>query len=101
NGPCLLYRDRLGLAAPDLLFEETDALFRLHVGRSRSLAYLFMISGSFTTTETRVCPAADPRAAWRTILTREKDHEYQVDQGREAEDSFFYIRTNGGGRRNF
>jgi len=46
--PYRLYRHRFGTAAPDLLFEETDALFRLHVGRSRSLAYLFMISGSFT-----------------------------------------------------
>jgi oligopeptidase B len=99
--PYRLYRHRFGTAAPDLLFEETDALFRLHVGRSRSLAYLFMISGSFTTTETRVCPAADPHGAWRTILAREKDHEYQVDHGRGAEGSVFYIRTNGGGRRNF
>ena len=53
---------RLGAAVADLLYEETDALFRLHVGRSRSLAYLFLISGSFTTTETRFCPRPTRRA---------------------------------------
>ena len=98
--PYRLQRHRLGAAA-DLLYEETDALFRLHVGRSRSLAYLFLISGSFTSTEIRYCPATDTGAAWRTILTREKDHEYQIDHGRGAGGDVFYIRTNGGGRRNF
>ena len=99
--PYRLHRHRLGVAVADLLDEETDALFRLHVARSRSLAYLFLISGSFTSTEVRVCPAADPGAAWRTILPREKDHEYQVDHGCGPEGDVFYIRTNGGGRRNF
>jgi oligopeptidase B len=99
--PYQLHRHRLGVAVADLLLEETDALFRLHVGRSRSLAYLFVISGSFTSTEVRFCAADDPAAAWRTILPRERDHEYQVDHGRGPEGDVFYIRTNGGGRRNF
>src|SRR4030095_4545636 len=99
--PYRLHRHRLGVAVADLLQEETDALFRLHVGRSRSLAYLFLVSGSFTSTEVRICPATDPAAAWHTILPREKDHEYQVDHGRGPEGDVFYIRTNGGGRRNF
>ncbi|HUM18153.1 MAG TPA: S9 family peptidase [Candidatus Nitrosotalea sp.] len=99
--PYRLHRHRLGAAGADLLLEEPDALFRLHVGRSRSLAYLFLIAGSFTTTEVRYCPATDPEAAWRTILAREKDHEYQVDHGRGPEGDVFYIRTNGGKRRNF
>jgi oligopeptidase B len=99
--PYRLHRHRLGAASADLLYEETDALFRLHVGRSRSLAYLFLISGSFTSTEMRYCPAAEPGGAWRPILAREKDHEYQVDHGRGPDGDFFYIRTNGGGRRNF
>ena len=90
-----------GPTVADLLYEETDALFRLHVGRSRSLAYLFLTSGSFTTTEARFCPAADPQGAWRMIVPREKDHEYQVDHGRGPSGDLFYIRTNGGGRRNF
>src|SRR2546428_10942127 len=35
------------------------------------------------------------------ILPREKDHEYDVDNGLDATGERFWIRTNGGGRRNF
>ena len=98
--PYRLYRQRLGGAA-ELLYEETDALFRLHVGRSRSLAYLFLTAGSFTTTEMRYCPAAEPQGAWRMILPREKDHEYQADHGRGPAGDVFYVRTNRGGLRHF
>ncbi len=99
--PYRLHRHRLGVAVADLLHEEPDALFRFHVGRSRSQAYLFLISGSFTSTEVRYLAAGDPGGAWRMVLPREPDHEYQVDHGREADGDVFYIRTNGGGRRNF
>jgi oligopeptidase B len=73
----------------DLLHEEPDALFRFHVGRSRSLAYLFLISGSFTSTEVRYLAAGDPGGAWRMVLPREPDHEYQVDHRREADGDVF------------
>ncbi|HXH82255.1 MAG TPA: S9 family peptidase, partial [Candidatus Tectomicrobia bacterium] len=97
--PARLWRHRLGEAAGDdaLIYEETDALFRLHVWRSRSRAFVFALSGSFTSTEVRCLPATDPKGAWRLLLAREKDHEYYVDHGGDR----FYIRTNGGGRRNF
>jgi oligopeptidase B len=95
--PYRLYRHRLGACADDLLYEETDALFNLHVERTRSLFWVLASSGSFTTTEVRYLPAATPSASWRLLLPREKDHEYHVDHGGE----FFYIRSNGGGRRNF
>jgi oligopeptidase B len=95
--PHRLYRHRLGASADDLLYEETDALFNLGVERSRSLAYVFASSHSFTTTEVRYLPAGDPGAQWRVIRPREHDHEYHVDHG----GGLFYIRTNGGGRRNF
>lgn len=57
--PYRLFRHRLGARA-DLLQEEPDALFRLHVGRSRSLTYLFLTSGSFTSTEVSYLPAGNP-----------------------------------------
>ena len=100
--PYRLHRHRLGVAVADLLLEEPDALFRFHVGRSRSLAYLFLISGSFTSTEVRYLPARDPVGAWRMMVAREPDHEYQVDHGAGPDGGdLFYIRTNGGGQRNF
>ena len=95
--PYRLYRHRLGGGVDELVYEERDALFNLHVERSRSLQYLFAISSSFTTTEYRYLPTSAPTAPWVVLLPREHDHEYQVDHGGAS----FYIRTNGGGRRNF
>jgi oligopeptidase B len=101
--PYRLHRHRRGtpVAGDPLLYEETDALFRLGVWRSRSKALLFAGSGSFTTTETRWLPAGDPGGDWRVLLPREKEHEYSVDHGVGPGGDLFYIRTNAGGRRNF
>src|SRR6267143_2112991 len=95
--PYRLYRCRAGLPGSELLYEETDALFRIGVDRSRSRAFLFLGAGSFTTSEWRYLPADQPEGAWQMFTPREKDHEYAVDHGGAR----FYIRTNGGGRRNF
>jgi oligopeptidase B len=89
------------VAAAALLYEETDALFRLGVWRSRSRRLLFAGSGSFTTTEIRWLPADEPAGAWRLVLAREHDHEYGVEHGVGPGGEVFYIRTNAGGRRNF
>ena len=99
--PYRLWRHRLGDASDDLIFEEADELFRVHVWRSRSRAWLFAASRSFTSSEVRYVPATDPTGGWRTVLEREKDHEYDVDHGVGPGDGVFYIRTNGQGRRNF
>jgi oligopeptidase B len=57
--PYRLHRHRLGTPVADdpLVYEETDALFRLGVWRSRSRSLLFAGSGSFTATEVRWLPA--------------------------------------------
>ncbi len=94
--PYRLWRHRLG-GEPVLLYEEADELFRLHVWRSRSRAFLFAASRSFTSAEVRYAPAAAPAASWSVLAAREKDHEYDVDHGGE----WFYVRTNAEGRRNF
>ncbi len=94
--PYRLWRHRLG-GEPVLLYEESDELFRLHVWRSRSRAFLFAASRSFTSAEVRYAPATAPAATWSVLAPREKDHEYDVDHGGE----WLYVRTNGDGRRNF
>jgi oligopeptidase B len=101
--PFRLWRHRLGAPIADdtFLYEETDALFRLGVWRSRSRSLVFAGSGSFTTTEIRWLPAVEPTAPWRLILARAHDHEYSVDHGTGRGAGVFYIRTNAGGRRNF
>ena len=95
--PHRLWRHRPGMPGSDLVYEETDQLFRIGVERSRSRAYLFLGVGSFTSSEWRYLRADEPGGAWRMLTVREKDHEYAVDHGGDR----FYIRTNGGGRRNF
>ena len=99
--PHRLWRHRLGATADDLLYEETDTLFRLYVERSRSLAYVFAVAASHTSSEVRFLPAAAPAGAWTLIAAREKDHEYDVDHGVWRGDDVFYVRTNGAGRRHF
>ncbi|HEV8474319.1 MAG TPA: S9 family peptidase [Methylomirabilota bacterium] len=95
--PHRLWRHRLGARQDDLLLEEPDELFRLGVFRTRSRAFVLAASRSFTSGEYRWLPAGEPHAAWRLIAPRERDHEYDVDHGGDR----FWIRTNGGGRRNF
>ena len=95
--PYRLWRHRLGAAFDDLLYEEADELFRLGVTRSRSRAYLFLYSASHTTTEVRYLKAEDSGDVWTVLAAREHGHEYDVEHGGDL----FYIRTNGGARRNF
>jgi oligopeptidase B len=92
-----LWRHRLGAAGDDLLYEETDELFRVNVWRSRSRELLLLASRSFTSTEVRWLPASRVDGAWQVLQAREKDHEYDVEHAGDR----FYIRTNGGGLRNF
>jgi oligopeptidase B len=92
-----LWRHRIGAPVDDLLYEETDELFRVWVWRSRSRRFVFFSSRSFTSTETRILPAAEPRGTWTILQPREKDHEYEVEDAGDV----FYFRTNGDGFRNF
>ena len=96
--PYRLFRHRLDTEGDDtFLYEEADPLFRLHVSRTRSLAYVLVASRSFTSTEVRYLAAGDAFGAFSVLLSREPDHEYEVDHGGDT----FYIRTNGEGLRNF
>ena len=90
-----LYRHSVGSAGPDnLIYEEKDARFSVEVFRTRSKAYLFLISGSHTTSEARFTAADQPRAEWKVIEPRRQDIEYYPDHNGD----FFYIRVNDAGR---
>ncbi len=91
-----LYRHVLGTSKEDdeLIYEETDALFRLSLWRSESRAYLFLTSSSFTSSEVRYVPADRPAEPFRLLLPREPDHEYYLSHHGDR----FYIRTNDRGR---
>jgi oligopeptidase B len=102
-----LYRHTLGDANPDpLLFDETDERFRIEIERTRSGAYLLLISASHTTSEARFLSAAYPNREFQLFTPREDAHEYYPEHhpGFPIEGlpnslaDVFLIRTNSGGR---
>src|SRR5256714_1730061 len=67
------------------------------VERTRSRGYIFITSGSHTTSEVRYVSADRPTDELKVIRPREAGHEYYAEHHGDR----FYIRSNEGGRRNF
>ena len=88
------FRHVLGTDKTDLIYEEKDELFDIGVGRSRDKAVILLGAYSKTSTEFRFIPAGDPNAAWKIILPRQPEHEYDVDHRGDL----FYILTNKGAK---
>jgi oligopeptidase B len=90
-----LYRHTVGTGGPDdLVYEEKDERFDVYAGKTLSKAYIFLISGSHTTTEVRYISADQPMAEWKVMEPRKQDIEYYPDHNGD----FFYIRVNDTGR---
>ncbi len=90
-----LYRHVVGTTGPDdLVYEEKDERFDVEARKSLSKAYIFLISGSHTTTEVRYISADQPMADWKIMEPRKQDVEYYPDHNGD----FFYIRVNDTGR---
>ena len=83
---------RLGTGASEdrLIYEEADDGFFLSVGKSQSGDYIFIYSGSHTSSEVRFLPAGDLDAAPVLIEPRADNVEYSV----EHHGDHFYILTN-------
>jgi oligopeptidase B len=91
-----VYRHQVGAdpAQDELIFEEADERFDLHVLKALSGKYLFLDSASHTTSEIRYLPAAQPQGEWKLIEPRRPDVEYYP----EHHGDFFYMRVNDTGR---
>ena len=91
-----LYRHTLGSDSKndDLVYEEKDERFDVRIRKSRSSKYLFLESGSHTTSEARYLDASTPTGEWKLIAPRQQDVEYYPDHLGDR----FYIRTNDKGR---
>jgi oligopeptidase B len=89
-----LFRHALGEREDELVYEEQDERFSVHVGRTRSRELLLLVSSSHTASETRFLSADRPSDPWRLVQAREAEHEYEVDH----RDGSFLIRTNDRGR---
>jgi oligopeptidase B len=89
-----LFRHVLGTDKYELIYEEKDELFDIGVERTRDKAVILLGAFSKTSTEFRYIPADNPNAAWKTIIARQADHEYDV----EHRGNLFYLRTNKGAK---
>jgi len=90
-----LYRHTVGTTGPDdLVYEEKDERFNVFADKTLSRAYIFLFSGSHTTTEVRYISADQPTAEWKVMQPRKQDVEYYPDHNGD----FFYIRVNDTGR---
>ena len=90
-----LYRHTVGTTGPDdLVYEEKDEKFDLFARKTRSKAYVFLLSQSHTTTEARYISADQPKAEWKVLEPRKQGVEYYPDHHGDS----FYIRVNDTGR---
>ncbi len=88
-----VWRHRLGEDTDTLMFEEADEAFNVGVGRTRSLEWLVIHSGSHTTSEALVRRAGADEP-WRIVLPRLAEREYDLEHHGEH----FYVRINDTGR---
>ena len=87
--PYRLYRHSLGAAEDALVYEEADAQFNLSAGRSRSKAFLFVLSESSDTTEVRYLASDQPEGDLMLYRPREEGHRYYADHHGDK----FFVRT--------
>jgi oligopeptidase B len=89
-----VYRRRLDDDEATLVREEEDERFRLHVERSRSGDWIFLVARSHTATEIRLLDARAPAGEPAVVEPREPGHEYHVDHAGDR----LYVRSNSAGR---
>ncbi|HEY2118092.1 MAG TPA: S9 family peptidase [Candidatus Acidoferrum sp.] len=99
-----LYRHILGTdqSADLLIYEERDERFRIDIERTRSSAYLLLVSNSHTTSEVHFLRADQPFGEFCVVALREDEHEYSVDHhpgsSEDPAGGAFFVRTNSNGR---
>ncbi|MGI9356375.1 MAG: S9 family peptidase [Rhizobiaceae bacterium] len=81
----------------ELIFEETDPRFYVHLGKSLDGKWLQLHTGQNDEDEVRLLPASDPLADTILISRRRPGHEYSVDMHGDR----LFITTNKDGAQNF
>jgi oligopeptidase B len=89
-----IWRLKLG-GRPELVYEETDSLFSVAVGKTTDKAFIVITSYSYGTASEQVIPAAKPETSPRLVAPRVKDVEMYVASHREGQ---IYLRVNDKGR---
>lgn len=90
--PSAVFRHVVGTPADAdiLVYEEEDAGFFVHIGKTQSGRYVVVSASDHETSEIRLIDAEDPAASPRLIAGRETGHEYSIDDG----DNRLFILTN-------
>ena len=91
----LFHRLGTSQAEDQLIYEEQDPIFHMHISLSQSERYLEIATGSSTTSEVWLQDLHDPLTKLQLVAGRREGHEYSVyDHEREG----FFILTNDRGR---
>nr|WP_249399741.1 S9 family peptidase [Corynebacterium qintianiae] len=79
--PHQVWRHKLGTEEAEdvLVYEETDERFNVGIGADRAERFLYIVTGSKTTSEFRVLELEDPEGRFRLLWEREDGVEYDVD----------------------
>jgi oligopeptidase B len=78
--PFRVYRHIIDSKIPDkLIYEEKDELFNVDVSKSKNTDYIYITSGSFTTTECLYLPADKPDGEFEVFRPRQKDVDYSIE----------------------
>ena len=90
--PYKLHRHKLGSDSQEdaLVYHETDESFYLHLGKTRSQAYLLMDLESNNTSEVHYLDADDPTGDFKVFQPRRREVEYSVEHHSDR----FLIVTN-------
>jgi len=73
-----------------LIYEEKDETFGVHVSKTRTDRLLLMTSYSTLSTEVRFVSANNPDHSWKLFQERQKDVEYAIEDGMDR----FFVYTN-------
>ena len=97
--PVKIFKHRLGdnPSADEMVYEDTDERFFVHVLKSASKRFIFVSSSGNNMSEWHFMEADDPSSGLTLIQPRHEDFEYDVADNGER----FLIRSNGDGARDF
>ncbi|MDR1517479.1 MAG: S9 family peptidase [Dysgonamonadaceae bacterium] len=85
---CKIYRRQLDETIGKLVFEEGDPQFSAYVSACKTRQFVFITSGSNTTSEERYVSADSPTDEFKIFLPRVHDVEYEVYPHKER----FFVR---------
>ncbi len=94
-----IWRHRLGTVQADdeLVYHEPDGRFWVGVGRTRTDRFLFVASGSKTTSEYHLLDADAPELGLRCFTPRTEGLEYAVEHAVVGGEDRFLVMHNGSG----